>query len=235
MLANDENMLFLDRMESMKTRRSNIDELRDPEGGLFSEEVELDEGQVERSDELIEVQIEMGKREDLKTRIANLMMSYIDIIQKSKTLVDYSYDKIRADVRSSKIKEKNMIIERLKKMTIEERRIENMMKTYKIGKWNVGQQKGLFIYDVATQERERQELIEQGVKDNEDIYNLAYSELDIDEASGAVSADEIFSEELAEQDLEAENELYDFANLGENYDEGYEPDGYVEEEDFPED
>jgi hypothetical protein len=235
MLANDENMLFLDRTEDMKSRRRDIDELTDPEGGLFSEEAELDEGQVERSDELLEVQIEMGKREDLKTRIANLMMSYIDIIHKNKTLVDYSYQQIREDVRSSKIKEKNMITDRLKKMTIEERRVENMLKTYKLGKWNVGQQKGLYQYDEATQERERQELIEQGVQDNEDIFNLAYSELNIDEGSGAVSADEIISEELAEQELEAENELYDFANLGENYDDGYDPDGYVEEDEFPED
>jgi len=180
----------------------------------------------------MEVQIIAGQREDLKTRIAKLMMTYIDIIQKNKTMVDYSYEEIAADVRSSKIKEKNMIIERLKKLTPEERRVENMMKVYKIGKWNIGQQRGLFEYDIATQERERQDLIEQGVQDNEELYNIAMGELNQDATADAVDINAIQREDDADAMINDHNEMFDFGNLGENYDEGYDPDGYNEQGDF---
>jgi len=232
MLARDDDMLRIDRVEKQKQRRSDISEKSDPEGGLFSQEGELDENQYEPYDDLMEVQIVSGQRDDLKTRIANLLVTYIDIIQKNKTLVDYSYEEIAADVRSSKLKEKNMIINRLQKLTIEERRVENMMKIYRLGKWNVGQQRGLFEYDVATQERERQDLIEQGVQDNEEIYNLAISGLNMDEAVDAADIHQIQREDDAQVAIDDHNEMFDFGNLGENYDEGYDPDGYREEEDF---
>jgi hypothetical protein len=232
MLANDDDMLRIDRVEQLRGRRKKVNEQMDPQSGLFSQELKLNEGQYDEYDNLMEVQIISGQREDLKTRIANLMVTYIDIIQKNKTLVDYSYEDIAADVRSSKIKEKNMIINRLQKLTIEERRVENMMKIYRLGKWNVGQQKGLFEYDVATQERERQDLIEQGVQDNEEIYNLAMQSLNIDESADAADIQRLQQDAVEEGEIDTHNEFYDFGNLREGYDDGYDPDGYAEEEDF---
>jgi hypothetical protein len=235
-LANDDDMLRMDRVEMLSERRSQRGERIDPQGGLFSEGVGLlsreNEELTDPYNDLMDVQIIAGQREDLKTRIAKLMMTYIDIIQKNKVLVDYSYDEIAADVRSSKMKEKNMIIERLKKLTPEERRVENMMKVYKIGKWNVGQQRGLFEYDIATQERERQDLLEQGVQDNEELYNIAMGELNQDVTVDAADINQIQSEDDAQAAIDDHNEMFDFGNLGQNYDDGYDPDGYAEEEDF---
>ena len=125
-----------------------------------------------------------------------------------------------------------MIINRLQKLTIEERRVENMMKIYRLGKWNVGQQKGLFEYDIATQERERQDLIEQGVQDNEEIYNLAMQSLNIDESADAADIQRLQQDAVEEGEIDTHNEFYDFGNLREGYDDGYDPDGYAEEEDF---
>jgi hypothetical protein len=231
-LARDDDMLRFDRVEKQIKRRSDIAERRDPQGGLFSQDNELDEDQYESYENLIEVQLLTGERDDLKTRIANLLVSYIDIIQRNKTLVDYSYEEIAADVRSSKLKEKNMIINRLQKLTIEERRVENMMKIYRLGKWNVGQQRGLFEYDESTQERERQDLIEQGVQDNEEIYNLAMTALNTDEVVDAADIHQIQRDDDEQAAIDDHNEMFDFGGLRENYDEGYDPDGYVEEEDF---
>jgi len=233
MLARDDDMLRFDRVEKQKQRRSDIAERSDSEGGLFSQDANLEEDQYEPYDDLMEVQIVSGQREDLKTRIANLLVTYIDIIQKNKILVDYSYEEIAADVRASKLKEKNMIINRLQKLTIEERRVENMMKNYRLGKWNVGQQRGLFEYDEATQERERQDLIEQGVQDNEEIYNIAMSALNTDELVDAADIHEIQRDDDEQAAIDDHNAMFDFGNLANNYDEGYDPDGYAEEEDFP--
>jgi hypothetical protein len=221
LLAYDENMLHIDRIEHLNVRRRENYDRMDSEGGLFSNETDMDEGLFEENDRMMEIQIESGEREDLKRRIANLMMAYIDIIQVNKTMVDYSYDQIAADIRSSKMKEKMMIIGRLEKQSIEERRVENMMKTYRLGKWNVGQQKGLYIYDEKTQDRERQDLLEQGVQDKEDLYRLALGELDIDGTTNAVTTEEIDLENEKEADIEINNEFLDISHLGQDYDEGY--------------
>jgi len=220
-LAYDDNMLQFDRVEKLTDKRKHLNERMDSEGGLFSSEYELDENQYDANDQMVEIQIEVGEREDLKRRIAKLMMAYVDIIQRHKTMVDYSYAQITENVRASKMKEKMMVISRLQKMSLEERRVENMMKTYRLGKWNVGQQKGLYIYDKDTQERERQDLLEQGVKDNEDIYNMAVAALDIDMNLNAVTAEEMTTEDEKSAEIEVQNELYDFSNLGQDYDEGY--------------
>ena len=239
MLSNDEDMLRFDRTDTLLNRRNKRRDILDSEGGLFSEdtfEADTDiyekEGRIDAYDEMMEVQIEFGRKEELKTRVANLLMTYIDIIERNKIMVDYSYEDIASDIRSSKIKEKNMIIERLKRLTPEERRVENMMKVYKLGKWNVGQQRGLFEYDIATQERERQDLIEQGVQDNEELYNLAISELNTDIGTDSVDIQQLRRDADAEGEIDTHNEFYDFGNLREGYDDGYDPDGYVEEEDF---
>jgi len=221
LLAYDENMLHIDRIDSLNMRRREIDETRDSEGGLFSNDIEMDEGLYDENERMMEIQIESGDREDLKRRIANLMMSYIDIIQLNKTMVDYSYDQIAADIRSSKMKEKMMIIGRLEKLSIEERRVENMMKTYRLGKWNVGQQKGLYMYDEKTQDRERQDLLEQGVQDKEELYRLALGELDIDGTTNAVTVEDIDLENERDGEIQVQNEFLDISHLGPDYDDGY--------------
>jgi len=227
LLAYDENMLHVDRIEHLNARRKENYERTDSEGGLFSNDIDMNEELFDENERIMEVQIESGEREDLKRRIANLMMSYIDIIQLNKTMVDYSYEQISTNIRSSKMKEKMMIIGRLEKLSIEERRVENMMKTYRLGKWNVGQQKGLYMYDEKTQDREREDLLEQGVQDNEELYHLAMGELNIDSTTNAVTVEDIDLENERDAAIEVHNEFLDIDDLGQDYDEGY---GYDNEQ-----
>lgn len=230
-LTNNENMLQMDIYEMRQERRNEINERRNESNAVFSEHEVLNEDYREMYENMTEIHINVGRKDDLKTRIAKLLISYLEIIQKNKSMVDFSYEKISEMVRDSKIKEKNLIIHKLEKLTIEERRVENMMKTYKLGKWNVGEQKGLFIYDEATQDRERQEMMEQGVTDIEIQYDLENQEFD--QTHEALDINELNFMEQEQEAIDIENEGLDFGHLGEDYMNGYGDDD--EAGDFPDD
>lgn len=230
-LTNDAHMLQMDVYEMRQERRNEINERRNESNAVFSEHEVLDEEYREMYENMSEIHIDLGRKEDLKMRTANLLIAYLEIIQKNKSMVDFSYEKISEKVRDSKMKEKNLIISKLERLTIEERRVENMMKTYKLGKWNVGEQKGLFIYDEATQDRERQEMMEQGVTDIEIQYDLENQEFD--QTHEALDIDELNRIESEQEAIDIENEGLDFRYLGEDYMNGYGEDDEVG--DFPDD
>ena len=146
-----------------------------------------------------------------------------------------SYKNIMEKVRDSKKREKDMIIRRLDKLTKEERRVENMMKELKLGKWNVGEQRGLFMYDITTQEREWDEQKEQGVLDIEIQYDIEVSRLD--EIVNRVSVEEMDFDDERRVEIEEINEGLDFTGLAEDYNNGNGGYGMYDkdDEDFPED
>jgi hypothetical protein len=123
-------------------------------------------------------------------------------------------------INRAKEREKKSIIDYLGNMSKEERKVEELFKTYKLGRWNVGQQKGLTQYDKETYERERNELITQ-------LYD--------DEQSGKYEIvsqmrREIF--ELEEQEEQANEETYDNEGMNiQGLDEDY-MDGHYYEEDM---
>ena len=47
---------------------------------------------------------------------------------------------------------------RLGDLSVDERRVEDIMKNHRLAKWGVGQTKALFIYDESQYDKERQEL-----------------------------------------------------------------------------
>jgi hypothetical protein len=227
-LTNDSKMLKLDVVHARQERRDEINERRNDSNSVYSEHEVLDEEYIEVYGNMEEIQIVNGRKGELKSRIANLLVTYLEIIQKNKAMVDFSYEKISEKVRDSKMKEKNLIISKLEKLTIEERRVENMMKTFKLGKWNVGEQKGLFMYDEATQDRERQEMMEQGVTDIEVQYELENETFD--QTHEALDINELNRMEEDQEAIDIYNEGLDFGYLGEDYANRY---GDNDEEDFP--
>ena len=230
-LANDEDMLQLNVYEMKMERRAIISERKDKFTVVSSGHESLEEGLYEEDEDMNEVQINVGQKEELKKRIGSLLVTFINIIQKNKTMADMSYKNIMEKVRDSKKREKDMIIRRLDKLTKEERRVENMMKELKLGKWNVGEQKGLFIYDVTTQEREWNEQKEQGVLDIEIQYDMEVSELE--GILNQVDVEQMDYDDERRAELEMANEALDFTGLGEDYNDGYGDD--YEDGDFPED
>jgi hypothetical protein len=93
-------------------------------------------------------------------------------------------------------------------MSIEERSVENAMKNYKIGAWNAGEEKGLFIYDKRTYNKE---------VTGQMMANVAGEGADVADLNA-------FDE--ANADADADREAFDIDNLGENYEDG----AYYEED-----
>lgn len=230
-LAHNDNMLKMDIYEKKMERRSMIREKADVFSNNSSNYEDLDERLVDVDEDLNETQVLEGKQEDLKTRIASLLVDFINTIQKNKTMLDMTYEDISEKIRDSKKREKDMIIKRLDKLTKEERRVENMMKEFKLGKWNVGEQRGLVVYDQETQDRERQEMVEQGVLDIEIQYDIEIGELE--EMLNQTDVQQMEHDERLQEEMEIENEGLDFTGLGEDCNDGYGDD--TEMGDFPED
>jgi len=227
MIAEQDDFVKMDVRQSKTDRRKKRAENEDTSNtGIEMNFIDLDEALNEYDDELQEVQIEEGNKLALKQKIANLLKTIILSIQINKNHINMSYRTIRERLKKSKDREKKRITDGFKELTIEDRQVENMLKKYKLGKWNVGQQRGLVVYDKETSDRERLEMMAQGDKDLEfDLGVQASDDLEI-----------IVEEGVDEVDGgEDEIEMTDIGHLNANYMDGqyYEED--ADQDDFPED
>jgi hypothetical protein len=177
-VSNDPDMIQMDIINRRKRRSEKIEENEDLMNARESfTEIDKNTDMAYVSDELDEVQIETGNQLELKTHIADLLTTFIEIDNKTKESVDFSYVNLDAKLRRSRIEEKKLITDYLRDMDNEERRVEDTKKSLKLGRWNVGMQKGLVNYDDATYERERNEMIarlsnEGAIEDESDLLVL---------------------------------------------------------------
>lgn len=240
-LSSDIELLQADFEEVKQDRRSQNLVRKDAAAQLQAHLSELDIGLEETEEDLQEYTIQVGDTEELKTRSCELLLGYLNIEEKNKKAINFSYDQIIVQVRRSREKEKKSIVEELGRLSKEERKVEDMLKNFKIGRWNVGQQKGLVSYDAATNERETKDMIGQLLQDMDenmnpgdelmmDVYDLA--QLQDDQRD--IEVDELGIQEGDESQGNYDNEGEDIGRFGDGYLDGayYEED---REDDFPED
>lgn len=221
-LSDDPDLLQVDIYQSKLVRRGQIADNMDESLQLRSQDV-ADEGVADMENEMNEINITTTNPAELKKRVAELLITMFNIESSSKATIDVSYKDIMKKVMRSREKEKQGIIQYLGKMSIPERKIEDQFKQYKLGRWNVGKQKGLVSYDKETYERERGEILNQ--------MNMELNVGNLDVVSEMRR--EIYDiERDAEQDAEAtyDQEAYDIRNLDEDY-----MDGIYYAEDYNED
>ena len=92
-------------------------------------------------------------------------------------------------------------------MEVDERKTENVLKKYKLGKWNLGEQKGIFQYDKALFDTETDELMQDLGQDLDQ---------DVDQGINATDLDQ-FELQAAQNEEDAEVNNMDF---GADYDDG---------------
>ena len=155
--TDDPELIRTDIFEKKKSSREKIDEQKDISMQFQSEFVDMDEEYEEMGENIAEIQIDIGNKEELKTRVAKMLLAFINIARKNKNEIDISYDSISNAIRKRKENEKNRIVQRFEGLSKEERDIEDMKKKFKLDEWNIGQQKGLFVYDKKVSDRERME------------------------------------------------------------------------------
>lgn len=199
-------LLQMDMREHKEERRQTIRENEDP----LAIQMDLD---TDVNDELMDVQIVIGSKKDLKDRVAKLLLAYLQIDESNKKALDYSYADIDARVTKSKQEEKKMITDFLRDIGSEERQVENLKKNMKLGRWSVGLQKGMITYDKDTYDREQKELL---------LQEMGKSSLDIDEDEQIEQGiDDLEENEENNADADGDLEAYDISGLGEDGEEDY--------------
>jgi hypothetical protein len=154
-----------------------------------------------------------GNKKELKTKVANLLLTYLNIMNDHKDIIDRSYAEIMDKVFKISEREKDTFTDRLKAMTDEERDADTILKINKLGVWSKGLQKGLTSYTKETYDDERELMdkiteIERNVRKNRNVTDT--------------NIDQYTDEYLEQMDSDAalENEAYDMSRMTEDYDDG---------------
>jgi hypothetical protein len=155
-----------------------------------------------------------GNKKELKQFVAQLMISFLNIMENQKDKIDISYAEIRDNIFKLKESEKEGITDRLKSLTDEDRQLDTILKINKLGVWGKGLKKGLTVYDKDMYEeegefRDKMEKAERLIrKRNRDATNE--------------NIDQYLEDYMENQEREEETErdAYDISYLNDDWEEG---------------
>jgi hypothetical protein len=189
----------------------------------FVEEVQTNLDTIPETNDWRKNNLFIGNKKELKQKTGDLLVAFLQILQKHKETVDVSYDKIQDRVFQLKQREKDSITDRLESFTDEQRDVDTLLKINKLGEWGKGLQKGLTVYVKENYDEER-----------EFMEKMMQYERDFSRQSRNVKEGENLEDYLEQvaRDDDAEREAYDMSNMTEDYMDGYEPDGFEEEENY---
>ena len=108
-------------------------------------ETRIDLGMTSRTKE--STRILTGNKKELRQKVSELLISFMDIFRNEKQTIDITYEDIQDKVFKLREREKDMVTDRLKAMTDEERDADTILKITKQGLYSKGLQKGLTMYD----------------------------------------------------------------------------------------
>ena len=222
----DVSLLRADVHALKKCRRIIIGDNANESNTMQTQLSVIDEELAEQDNELQEIQIDMGNTEELADRVSSLLVTFLDVEEENKSAIDLSYKRIIQIVNRSKEKEKQRIVTRLDNMSKEELSVEDDLKKYRLGIWNVGQQKGLVEYDPKTYDKEHEDLMQ--ILANEETDGVS------DIVTGMML--DVYDLERAEEDDQNEidnEESIGIGKLGTNFmDGGYYEEDIEEEDDY---
>jgi hypothetical protein len=154
-----------------------------------------------------------GDKKELKQKVANLLIEFLRIMNSYKEIVDISYDQVIDRIFKLKEKEKDIITDRLKTMTDEQRDADTILKVNKLGVWSKGLQKGLTSYVKETYDEER-EFVDQMLQ-FERKAQKKMRETNMDNTNMDMVLDDLIEE--TERENEIEREAYDIGGYTEDY------------------
>jgi hypothetical protein len=161
-----------------------------------------------------------GNKKELRQKTVELLIAFIDILNNQKDAIDTSYEEIQDRVFKLKEKEKDMVTDRLKRMTDQERDTDTMLKINKLGMYSKGMQKGLTVLDKDFYDEE-QGFRDQMLKAEKIIRN---KNPDANDDNINILIDEYMEQQQMAEDIDAD--VYDMSNMGENYQDGIGDEGY---------
>jgi hypothetical protein len=155
-----------------------------------------------------------GNKKELRQKTAELILAFVDILNNQKDTVDISYEEIQDRVFKLREREKDLVTDRLKNMTDELRDADTILKINKLGKYSVGMQKGLTMYDKDYYEKE-EDLRDEMVKAERKIRQ---SNPDANDENIDILIDEHMEQQ--ELDNQIDEEDNDMRDITEDYTDG---------------
>jgi hypothetical protein len=145
-LQSDQDLLHLPLLQLQESSTTEDDE------SLFMEKA-------------VEMEVLVGNKAELTEKICSIIIAFTNLICKDKSAIDYNYKSLMDLILRSKEKEKDEITDYLKNMTVEQREVENLFKSSKLGRWSKGEQKGIHTYDKETYDEEREDMEKMALKE----------------------------------------------------------------------
>ena len=154
-----------------------------------------------------------GNKKQLRTKTANLLVAYLNIMSDHKDVVDLTYDKIMDNVFKSKEREKDTFTDKLEAMTDEERNVDTILKKNKLGAWGKGLQKGLTTYVPESYDADREYMEKMGEYEKNLKKNKNITDNNIDQY-----LDDLLDDENTAKAIDVEE--YDMSHFTEDYMDG---------------
>lgn len=177
---------------------------------------------------LNEIQIQVGNLENIKKKTVELLIDFLSIEEETKKSINKSYKTVGERVIRSKLEEKKTITDYFKNMSNDERKLEYTLKQLKMGRWNIGMQKGVFQYDKGVYDKEHTEIVDMLTANGESALN----DFVIHSNEKHTNMVDLETDVQNTIDKEYDDEEYGINHLGENYNDG---NYYGEEEDGTDD
>lgn len=150
-----------------------------------------------------EIKISKSNIIDIKVKVANLLIAYLEMEIDDKNNIDYSYENTYSNVKKLKNLEKNNIVEKLGAMQQEDRDVETLLKKYRLEKWNLANQKGFTTYDKDSYDNDTMRDI------FKDTNNDPHFEINNEGINGEM-----------DDEIDQEGRNYDINDLDENFTDG---------------
>jgi hypothetical protein len=106
----------------------------------------------------LEEEIFEGQKMEIRHEVSNLLTAYLSIMAKEKDITNISNYEIDQEILKSKEKEKAKVTKRLGDLSVDERKVQDLMKNHRLGDWGLGQTRALFVYDEDQYDKERLEI-----------------------------------------------------------------------------
>jgi len=205
-LADEKDMIVTEVKKTVEvTEIFSVDYIEETET-----RIDLGMSSVDQTD----IRVMTGNKKVLKQKTAELLIAFMDIFRNEKETIDTNYEEIQDRVFKLREREKDMVTDRLKAMTDEERDADTLMKVTKQGLYSKGLQKGLTVldkdfYDQEQDLRDEMEKAERKIKRK----NKDANDENID-----ILVDEYLEQQQMAADIDAD--AYDLEYLGEDYYDG---------------
>jgi len=166
------------------------------------------------SQNVTERQLLTGNKKELKQKVCQLLISFVEIMNTQKDIIDISYEEIQDRVFKLREKEKDMVTDRLKKLTDEDRDIDTILKINKLNQYSKGLQKGLTTLDKDFYDEER-DFRDEMVKAEKNIRKNNKNVTD-------ENMDQLIEDYMEQNDIDQtiDNEVNDMNYMNEDYFDG---------------